>query len=146
MSGKADAVARTPVTSRRRRLAVPVAASAFAVTAAAYTALADPYREGFFPSCMWLSLTGHWCPGCGGLRAFHELAHGDVAAAMGMNPLVVLMVVPLGVALLASWLVTAWRGGTAPRIPLWVATGVPAVLLAFWVLRNIPALEPYLAP
>ncbi|WP_297082687.1 DUF2752 domain-containing protein [uncultured Demequina sp.] len=146
MTTTADAAAGTRSASRGRRLALPLAASAVVGAATAYTALADPYREGFFPSCMWLSLTGHWCPGCGGLRAVHELAHGDVAAALGMNPVVVLIVLPLGIALLVAWLAQAWRGGTSPRIPLWLAVGVPGLLFVFWIVRNIPVLEPYLAP
>ncbi len=132
--------------SRPRRLAAPLIASAVLAVGTAYTALADPYRAGFFPSCIFLATTGHWCPGCGGLRAVHELAHGDVAAALALNPLVVLLIVPAGVLLLASWLRIAWRGGTAPHIPMWVAISIPAVLGLFWVVRNIPALEPFLAP
>lgn len=142
----ADATAPATYASRRRRLAGPVIASAVLAAGTAYTALADPYREGFFPSCIFLAASGHWCPGCGGLRAVHELARGDLGAAMGMNPLVVLMIVPLGVALMATWLRVAWRGGTAPRIPMSLAIGVPVILGVFWIVRNIPALEPFLAP
>lgn len=129
-----------------RRLWSPVVASGVLIGATVYTALADPYREGFFPSCIFLAASGHWCPGCGGLRAVHELANGDVLAALALNPLVVLAIVPLGIALMIAWFVAVTRGGTAPRIPVWLAIAVPAGLMVFWVVRNIPALEPWLAP
>ena len=146
MTTTADAAAGTTSASRPRRLAAPLAASAVLAAGTVYTALADPYRAGFFPPCLFLAASGHWCPGCGGLRAVHELTHGDVNAALGMNPVVVLLIVPAGVALLVAWLRTAWRGGRAPRIPLTLAIGIPVMLGVFWVLRNIPVLEPYLAP
>ena len=142
----ADAVVAQAPPSPGRRLTAPIAASAIAVSAWAYTALADPYQEGFFPSCMWLSLTGHWCPGCGGLRAVHELAHGDVVAALALNPLAVLVIIPLGVALVFAWLRAGWQGRSGPRIPVWTAVAIPALLVVFWVARNVPTLEPFLAP
>ena len=129
-----------------RRIAVPLVASVVLGAATLYTALADPYRAGFFPSCIYLATTGHWCPGCGGLRAVHELARGDLGAALGMNPVVVLLVIPLVLALLVAWWRAGWRGRAAPAIPMWAAVALPVGLGAFWVLRNIPALEPFLAP
>lgn len=142
----ADARVDTARATRPRRLVVPVVASAVLAAATAYTALADPYRAGFFPSCPYVALTGHWCPGCGGLRAVHELAHGDVAAALGMNPVVVLLIIPAILLLLAAWWRAGWKGASAPRVPTWLAIAIPAFLMVFWVARNIPALEPYLAP
>ncbi|MDN4479332.1 DUF2752 domain-containing protein [Demequina muriae] len=145
-SRTAEALAAPATDSPVRRLAAPVSALAVLALATAYTALADPYRAGFFPPCIFLSASGHWCPGCGGLRAVHELAHGDVGAALAMNPVVVLLIVPLGVVLALAWVRNAWRGQPPPAIPMWLAISLPAVLLVFWVVRNIPVLEPYLAP
>ncbi|MFW7415021.1 DUF2752 domain-containing protein [Demequina sp. SO4-18] len=142
----ADARVDDAATLRRRRLATPLVASAVLATATLYTALADPYRSGFFPSCIFLASSGHWCPGCGGLRAVHELARGDIGAALGMNPLVVLLIIPLGIAFLLAWLQAAWRGRPVPSVPTWLAIGLPALLFVFWIVRNVPALEPYLAP
>ncbi|WP_430866856.1 DUF2752 domain-containing protein [Demequina aurantiaca] len=115
--------------------------------AAVYTAAANPYQAGFFPSCIYLSATGHWCPGCGGLRATHDILRGDFGAAMGMNPVVVLVILPLIVVSMAWWLLSAF-GMRLPKIvvPTWVAWALPALLGVFWILRNIPALEPWLAP
>jgi hypothetical protein len=41
------------------------------------------------PSCPFHRMTGLPCPTCGGTRAAVLLSHGDVSAALSMNPLVV---------------------------------------------------------
>jgi len=130
-----------------RRLVGPVAMSLGLGAAVIYTALANPYRSGFFPDCTFLAATGHWCPGCGGLRATHELLRGDFGAAMGMNPVVVLVIIPLILVAMVWWMLSA-AGVRTPRvrIPTWAAWALPALLGVFWVVRNIPALEPWLAP
>lgn len=134
---------------RERGSSLPWAVAAVsALTATAiYTYVRDPYSAGAFPACMFHAGTGLYCPGCGGLRAAHELLHGDVIAALGMNPFVVLFVIPL-IAVTAVWAVGAaaglpWR---APRIHPAAAWVVVAVVLIFTVLRNTPLFAPYLAP
>lgn len=130
-----------------RRLAGPVAASFALGAAAVYTAVANPYHAGFFPACIFHAATGTWCPGCGGLRATHELLNGDVGAAIGMNPVVVFVILPLIIFAMGWWLLSA-TGVRLPKlvIPTWTAWALPALLGVFWVARNIPALEPWLAP
>lgn len=146
MTTTADAVAGKATASPVKRLWAPATASAVVLSATLYTGLGDPYSEGHFPGCMWVALSGFWCPGCGGLRATHELFHGDVAAALALNPVVVLVILPLGVVALALWWRSAWMGRPFPRIPMWLAIGLPSALAVFWVARNIPVLEPFLAP
>lgn len=76
----------------------------------------------------------------------HELAHGDVFAALALNPVVVLLILP-GIAItLALWWRSAWQGRKAPSVPRWLVIGAPVLLGVYWVARNIPALEPFLAP
>jgi hypothetical protein len=70
-----------------------------------------PEQHRFYPRCLFYTLTGMQCPGCGGLRAIHRLLHGDLAAAWRFNPLAVL-IGPL----LAAWLgVCLLRPGMADR-------------------------------
>jgi hypothetical protein len=45
----------------------------------------DPATADFFPPCLFRSLFGFQCPGCGSLRAAHQLLHGDLAAAWALN-------------------------------------------------------------
>ncbi|WP_238402650.1 DUF2752 domain-containing protein [Cellulomonas sp. H30R-01] len=80
------------------------------------------------------------------MRAVHDLTHGDLAGAWGMNPLLVVLL-PLAV---AGWVVWTWRAvhgrrTQAPRHPAW-AWSFLAVIVSFAVLRNLPQLAPYLAP
>ncbi|HWJ84074.1 MAG TPA: DUF2752 domain-containing protein [Cellulomonas sp.] len=106
----------------------------------------DPNAPGHYPTCPFLFLTGLYCPGCGSLRALHDLTHLDVAGAWGMNPLLVL-VVPVLLAFWVSWSVRSWRGAPRRRVipALWINLFL-GLVLAFWVARNIPALAPWLAP
>ncbi len=98
----------------------------------------DPNEPGHSPVCPLLALPGVYCPGCGGLRSAHALAHGDVAAALGANALAV-----LGFALFAVfvvfWVVRVLRSRpvTVPlRSPHWWALGTAALI--FTVVRNLP--------
>lgn len=139
----------TSGTVQRRRLPVatraPLALGAVVAAATVYVGAVDPNRPGHYVTCPLLALTGLACPGCGGLRATHDLVHLDLASAWAMNPLWV-VVAPLLVALWAVWLVRAWQGRGGPRVPTWAGWGGLAVLVLFGVLRNVPALVPWLGP
>lgn len=130
-----------------RRAALAPLTTAVAVSAAAVVvAVVDPYEPGHFPTCPVLALTGLWCTGCGTMRAVHSLLHLDLAGAWDMNPLALLLA-PFAVATWAAWTVRAWTG--RPRrwaAPPWALVTVLVVVVAFTVLRNVPALAPWLAP
>ena len=94
----------------------------------------DPY-----PNCPFLWLTGYWCPGCGSLRAYHQLLRGNADTALGLNPLTVVALPAMIYGLASAWL-TGYRGTGLPQ-PRWTsgaAWGTGAVLVAFTVVRNIP--------
>lgn len=90
-----------------------------------------------FPPCMFHAFTGYFCIGCGLTRALHALVHGDIAGAISMNPLAMLMlpVIPLLVATAYGW---------KPRWlqPLMRVIGEPkfwlVLLPAYWIARNLP--------
>jgi hypothetical protein len=98
----------------------------------------DPAQCGFYPLCLFHQLTGLACPGCGGLRALHQLAHGHLAVAFRLNPLLVLAV-PIALWLLARQ-ITA-RCGKSPLAmlsrPPWPWVLLSMVVL-FGVVRNLP--------
>jgi len=122
-----------------RRLLAPVLLGAAGAAAVALVAVVDPERPGHYPVCPTYALTGLYCPGCGGLRAVHAVAHGDLGLALQRNPLVV-VALPL-----AIWAYLAWVRGLALGRPLrWLPpralTWGAALLVAVWaVLRNVPA-------
>jgi len=100
----------------------------------------DPALSDFFPKCIFHSLTGFDCPGCGSQRAIHALLHGEVIKAADMNLLVVLFL-PL---LFYSAVITVGnlffhRGWSQPifNSPFFVKS-VLVVVLSFWLLRNLP--------
>jgi len=123
----------------------PLVAGGLTVAATVLLALRDPHTTGSYGVCPLYALTGLWCPACGGLRATHDLAHGDVAGAWSMNPLWVLAV-PLVVALWGRLVVGRAQGRAVRPAPAWLAWSTLAVILAFGILRNVPALAPWLAP
>lgn len=132
--------------SRVVAVAGPLTVAAGALGAAALLGRVDPHVPGFYPTCPSYALTGLYCPGCGTLRAVHDLWHLDLAGAFSMNPLAVLLLP----AVLASWVAWLVRAATGrPRrwlAPPWVPTTLLVVVLVYWVLRNVPPLMPYLAP
>src|SRR4029077_17435474 len=94
------------------------------LTAAAATALVlfffDPAQVHIYPVCSFHRLTGLDCPGCGSLRALHQLFHGHVGTALQLNALTVLSVPLLG-GLGAWFLWTKIKNRPAPAVrPLWL--------------------------
>jgi hypothetical protein len=129
-----------------RAAAVPALLAVGAVGAIGVLRVLSPYVAGTYPACPTYAFTGMYCPGCGALRALHDLGHLDVVAAWGMNPLAVLAV-PLIAALWLGWLRRRVTG--RPRTwlaPPWVLKGLLILVVLFTVGRNIPALAPWLAP
>ncbi|GAA1398973.1 DUF2752 domain-containing protein [Kitasatospora putterlickiae] len=125
--------------SAPRRLVPPLAAPAAVALPAGYVAAVDPNVPGHYPDCPFLAATGWWCPGCGGLRCVHALAHGDLSAALHDNAVAVLLFAVLGV-FWARRLWAAVRGRPGPGLALgarrWVLVGL--LVLVFTVVRNLP--------
>jgi len=108
-------------------LLVPALVVGSALTALAYAV--DPARVEWLPPCPFHQLTGLWCPGCGGTRAFHQLVHGNFLAALHLNP-VAISLLPL-----AGYFVV--RGEWTTVRPIWIWS-LLSVVIAFGILRNIP--------
>ena len=120
-------------------LGAVVAAAVAATAGMAVLYFFDPSTAGFFPVCTFHELTGLQCPGCGGLRAMHQLTHGHIAAAWRLNPLL-LALLPLAVWLGLREAVRVltgreWPGLVTRPIFAWLLAGA---LILFGVLRNVP--------
>lgn len=112
-------------------------AAALAVAAALF--LFDPAQHGFYPRCFFKMSTGLDCPGCGGLRATHQLLHGKIGAAFALNPLFI-AAIPFSVYLGARTLVERLTGARWPRLfstmtAVWI---VVAAVFLFGLVRNLP--------
>ena len=100
----------------------------------------DPRVAGNYPPCLFLYFTGCYCPGCGTLRALHRVLNGDLPGALGYNPLTVL-ILPILVVLGIDGVARSfgWRILPIFEVPHRLAWAALAVILLFWVLRNVPA-------
>ncbi len=58
----------------------------------AYIWVRDPIEQGFTPPCLFFLFTGLHCPGCGTLRALHQLLNGNIRDAFWLNPLIFLSI------------------------------------------------------
>ena len=99
----------------------------------------DPAEHVIFPRCVFHTITGYYCPGCGSQRAVHSLLHLNFAGVIGNNFLF------LPAALLVAYhyihpvlnRVLNWKLPNvfyAKNTP-WIIFGV---IILFWILRNIP--------
>lgn len=99
----------------------------------------DPATSGLFPPCPVYYFTGLYCPGCGSLRAVHQLLHGHLQAAWAMNPFSVLLFPFLSYGLICE-AVFYLRQQRLPQFTLpggWIRALCAAILL-FGVIRNLP--------
>ena len=128
-----------PWPSRWQGLALPTVVAAAGVAAVTLLHFRDPHIEGSYGMCPSYLLFGVYCPGCGGMRAVHNLTDGHIIDSVHSNllalPLLVLFALWVG-----DWAIRSWRG-QGPRLPaigyttMWVLLGSLAV---YSVLRNTP--------
>lgn len=98
----------------------------------------DPNAVGNpFPPCLFKTVTGLDCIGCGVTRALHALAHGDLMRAFEMNPLAVLVLPLMPLMLLDTF---GWRpAALQPLMRIVMRAQLWMVLLpVYWVARNLP--------
>lgn len=101
--------------------------------------LADPPL--WLPRCFFHFATGWHCPGCGNTRAAHAILRGDVAEALRQNALFVVALPFLAFLAWRSWMAWVYPGRLRPLRFRWRERhthGVVAVLLLYWVIRNLP--------
>jgi hypothetical protein len=97
----------------------------------------NPTYSTFYPVCYFHRATGLLCPGCGSLRAIHQLLHGHFGAAFGYNPLLVLSL-PLWGWLGLSWATAKRQQRPWPKAvhPMYVWAGF-GILMIFGIWRNL---------
>jgi hypothetical protein len=129
-----------PSPDEQTRRYVWLGAGALTVLAAAWLLyLFPPGSVWFYPQCMFHRLTGLDCPGCGGLRAAHQLLHGHWKVAFALNPLLFVVAPTL------VWFGVAqvWRTLTSRELshpfkhPAWF-WALFAVVVVFGIVRNLP--------
>ena len=106
----------------------------------------DPRQYHFYPTCLFHQMTGLLCPGCGSLRALHQLLHGHLVSAFRFNPLlVVAMAVLTGLGLIHKLSERSHEPGKLLFWPHWLwALGVLFLAVSIW--RNLPGAPPFIVP
>ena len=98
-------------------------------------------------TCPFYRLTGLYCPGCGSGRAVQALYRGHIIQAIRYNILLPLLGLPSLAVLIHEYLRIVFPAMKLK--PVFVSQSavkaVIAVVVAFWVLRNVPSLS-FLAP
>lgn len=96
----------------------------------------NPVENSFLPSCPFKNLTGYFCAGCGGQRAFHALLRGNVAEAFHDN-LLIFIIIPI-----VSYKIILKMNGSAIKDVfilknkgIWIFL---SLLFFFTIIRNVP--------
>ncbi|MBM6403157.1 DUF2752 domain-containing protein [Phycicoccus sp. CSK15P-2] len=133
-----EAAALVDDTSRGRRLLLPAGIATAVAAGTTYVWAVDPNQPGHYPLCPTLAIGGIYCPGCGMLRATHDLAHLDIAGAVAMNPLAIPLYIGV-VVLFVVWVRARWQGRTLHwDPPTWMPAALGISFVVFTVARNVP--------
>ena len=124
--------------NRNIRIALVLCAGAVAVVGAVYLYFHNPYS---YPlPCIFYSVTGLYCPGCGAGRACYSILHLEFADAFCYNPLMTILLPLIGLYIMVrvfDWMVT---GGNHidRKISVRLLAWILGITLLFGILRNIP--------
>ena len=104
-------------------------------------------RCGIHIPCFFHELTGLYCPGCGSGRAVTALLHGRPAEMFSYNCMLVFLGVPCVCVLVHEYLRIVFPSLHLKPvfIPHRAEVFLAAVMIGYWILRNIPAFS-FLAP
>ncbi|MEN8116401.1 MAG: DUF2752 domain-containing protein [Bacteroidota bacterium] len=98
----------------------------------------DPEKHKIFPNCLFHSLTGGYCPGCGSQRALHNLLHLNFAGVVRNN----FLFLPAALFILYHYLHPVLNKTFKWKLPnLFYKKYTPwvvfVIVILFWILRNL---------
>lgn len=99
----------------------------------------NPAEHEIFPKCIFHSVTGYHCPGCGSQRAIHSLLHLNFTSVVHNN----FLFLPAMLVLMYHYIHPILNKFLRWKLPNifyfkstpWIILGV---VILFWVLRNLP--------
>ncbi|MBT3382732.1 MAG: DUF2752 domain-containing protein [Prolixibacteraceae bacterium] len=99
----------------------------------------NPSENEIFPKCVFHSITGYYCPGCGSQRAIHSLLHLNFYSVVSNNFLFLPAVLVVMYHYLYSFINQRFNL-KLPNIFYFKSTPwiILVVILIFWILRNLP--------
>ena len=132
----------TPASARRRVLAIAYVLGI--VSLFVFLGWRHPDSVAFAPICPLNASTGLYCPGCGTGRAIHHVANGRLEAAWNLNPMLLIVGLPLMLLLIVSESRLAASGIMRPAGTWLVRLALAAaILLVIWgIVRNLPIESP----
>ena len=122
---------------RRRILALILLLAG--IGGAAFLYCRNPFEE-HITICIFHTITGLHCPGCGMTRAAWLLLHGQIGASLQMNPLLLPLMVLVGWMAVANGLPYLGYRSFLPTLQPrpWHAVAAFVFLALFFIARNIP--------
>lgn len=93
------------------------------------------------PPCFLRLMTGLYCPGCGGTRAFFALSHGEIGKSIRFNPWTIILIAGLmlwGGKRMIRWLAPGSRWGRPLQLKAAWLWGLLIAVILFGILRNLP--------
>lgn len=99
---------------------------------------ADARYSTIFPKCIFYSLTGLYCPGCGSQRAFSSLLHGDLGQAISYNLLFILCLPLLSYSAVVTVMNVFRKEQIVQQIfySTFFVKILFVVVIIFWIARN----------
>jgi len=99
----------------------------------------NPNEVNFLPECPLYFTTGIYCPGCGSQRATHQLLNFNIFGVLQQNVLFFISLIVLGYHLIVTGINSFFKKDFYnymyhPKMPLVIL----AIIVVFWILRNIP--------
>lgn len=120
-----------------KRRATIAALAAAVVAVVVFYGFHDPAADGLAPRCVFKTLTGYDCPGCGFQRAMHAMLHGDVAAAWRYNAFLFFML-PVGLTYLGCELwPERWTRLQKVLFSPWMIIIMLVLTIGWWIGRNL---------
>ena len=128
--------------NRKMRVALVLCAGAVCLIGAVYLYFHNPYS---YPlPCIFYSITGFYCPGCGAGRACYSILHLRFADAFCYNPLMTILLPLIGIYIAAraiDWMITGGNhidGKISVKLLVWILIVIFIYGILRKILRNIP--------
>ncbi len=99
--------------------------------------------QNLYPGSFFRELTGFYCPGCGATRALHQILHGNVQAALTLNPLLIIFL-PYLLYLFCTVYILGDRKIIEKNLNNKNLLTLAIIFLIYGILRNIPIYPFYL--
>lgn len=107
-----------------------------ALSITAFYSFWNPAENSFLPTCPFKNLTGFYCPGCGGQRAFHAILHGNITEAFHNN-LLIFIIIPIAL----YKIILEMNGSSSKDVFILRDKGIwifLSLLFFFTIIRNVP--------